>query len=74
LLVLVDRHKNPIYESLTERVERLLELWGEKTTLRKQVEREVRKFVRGYKRYGIELDELNELYGRLIEHVKNYGS
>ncbi|GAI26176.1 unnamed protein product, partial [marine sediment metagenome] len=30
-LVLVERHKNPIYESLVERVERLLELWKEKT-------------------------------------------
>ncbi|MCG2791191.1 MAG: HsdR family type I site-specific deoxyribonuclease, partial [Actinomycetia bacterium] len=30
-LVLVERHKNPIYESLIDRVERLLELWKEKT-------------------------------------------
>ena len=30
-LVLVDRHQNPVYESLIERVERLLELWKEKT-------------------------------------------
>jgi type I restriction enzyme R subunit len=145
-LVLVDRHKNPVYDSLVERVERLLELWREKTkdyemiyregvrtieeieslscrqkelgfsdmeyalllelekkfgrsedlvedvrrlsetlgpymfrgwmaqaTSRKQVEREVRRFVRRYKQYGISLEELNELYGRLIEHVKSYG-
>ncbi|HDM36732.1 MAG TPA: HsdR family type I site-specific deoxyribonuclease, partial [Candidatus Syntrophoarchaeum butanivorans] len=146
-LVLVDRHKNPVYESLVERVERLLKLWREKTkdyemiyregvrtieemeslscrqkelgfsdmeyallltlekklgrnedlvedvrrlskalspymfrgwtaqaTSRKQVEREVRRFVRRYKQHGISLDELNELYGKLIEHVKSYGS
>ena len=30
-LVLVERHRNPIYESLVEKVERLLELWQEKT-------------------------------------------
>ena len=147
-LVLVDRRKNPVYESLTEMVERLMELWREKTkdyetiytegakiigemerrserqkkigfsdmeysllltldekfgegenliedvrrlsaalsrhrftgwrlqaTARKQVERAVRRFARGYvKRCGIGHDELNELYDRLIENVKNYGS
>jgi len=30
-LVLVERHRNPIYESLVDKVERLLELWKEKT-------------------------------------------
>jgi len=30
-LVLVEKHKNPIYESLVEKVERILELWKEKT-------------------------------------------
>jgi len=30
-LVLVEKHRNPIYESLVEKVERLLELWKEKT-------------------------------------------
>jgi type I restriction enzyme R subunit len=147
-LVLVDRRKNPVYESLTDMVERLMELWRKKTkdyetiytegveiigemarrserqreigfsdmeysllltldekfgegenligdvrrlsaalstymftgwrlqtTARKQVERAVRRFARGYvKRCGIGHDELNELYGRLIEDVKNYGS
>lgn len=29
--ILVERNKNPIYESLVEKVERLLELWKEKT-------------------------------------------
>lgn len=30
-LVLVERHRNPIYESLVERVEKLMELWQDKT-------------------------------------------
>jgi len=30
-LVLVERHRNPVYESLVEKVERLLEIWREKT-------------------------------------------
>ena len=146
-LILVERHKNPIYESLVERVERLLELWKEKTkdykriytegkdiineinslsdrqrmigfsdleyslllvleekfgkkdellneiedisnklkihlfpgwfnqpTEEKNVEREVRKFTRGLKRkYGITLEEMDELYKKLIEQIKNYG-
>ncbi len=147
-LILVDRHKNPIYESLAERVEKLLKLWKEKTrdyeriytegvntikemqelsarqkelgfsdleysilltleekfgkrdnliedvkdlskilkqhmflgwinqaTVRKRIERETRRFVRKYvKEYGIGMDELNELYEKLIENVRNYGS
>ncbi|MHB1254405.1 MAG: HsdR family type I site-specific deoxyribonuclease, partial [Candidatus Humimicrobiaceae bacterium] len=147
-MILVDRHKNPIYESLVERVERLLELWKEKTkdyqriysegkniineinslssrqknmgfsdleyslllvleekfgkkdellnqikdisnklkdylfpgwfnqpTEEKRVEREVRKFSRGLKRkYGITLEEMDELYEKLIEQIKNYGT
>ncbi len=146
-LVLVERHKNPIYESLIDRVERLLELWKEKTkdyeriylegrdiikeinslsdrqrmigfsdleyslllvleekfgkkdemlneiedisnklkihlfpgwfnqpTEEKNLEREVRKFTRSLKRrYGITLEEMDELYKKLIEQIKNYG-
>jgi len=146
--VLVDRHRSPIYESLVERVERLLELWKEKTkdyellylegtrifndaislserqralgfsdldysillileqklgesdglvdevkdiskrliiymfsgwinqtTARKEVEREVRKFVRGLKnKHGFSINEMDDLYNKLIESVKNYGA
>jgi len=146
-LVLVERHRNPIHESLVERVERLLEMWKEKTrdyesiymegariidgistlsgrqktlgfsnleysmllalegkldkgdklvkevkdlserlrkhlfsgwfdqtTIKKEVEKEVRKFVRGLKgRYDLSLDEMNDLHGKLMESVKNYG-
>jgi len=147
-LVLVERHRNPIYESLVEKVERLLELWKEKTkdyeriyregvraiteikslserqkslgfsdleyslllaleerfgkkeellneirdisdrlkdymfpgwfnqaTSEKNVEREVRRFVRGLKgKYSITLEEMDDLYKKLIERVKNYGT
>jgi len=153
-LVLVERHRNPIYESLVEKVERLLELWKEKTkdyeriyeegviaineirslskrqkslgfsdleyslllaleekfgkpacadrdekllnevrniseglknymfpgwfnqpTVQKNIEREVRRFVRGLKgRYSITLEEMDELYKKLIERVRNYGT
>ena len=146
-LVLVERHRNPIYESLVEKVERLLELWKEKTkdyeriyregviaineikslserqrtlglsnleyslllaleekfgeeemllneirniserlknymfpgwfnqpTVEKNVEREVRRFTRMLKRkYGMTLEEMDELYSKLIERIKNYG-
>jgi len=147
-LVLVERHRNPIYESLVEKVERLLELWEEKTkdyeriykegvlaineikslserqkslgmsrleyslllaleerfgkdekllnevrdisewlrnymfpgwfnqrTCEKSVEREVRRFVRGLKgKYSMTLKEMDELYKKLIDRVKNYGT
>jgi len=146
-LVLVERHRNPIYESLMDKVERLLELWKEKTkdyeriykegveavneikslserqkslnlsdleyslllaleerfgkekglvnevrdisarlknymfsgwfnqpAVEKNVEREVRRFVRRLKgRYNISLEEMDDLYKKLIERVKNYG-
>ena len=35
--ILVDRHRNPIYESLVEKVERLLEMWKEKTRDYRQI-------------------------------------
>ncbi len=146
-LVLVERHRNPIYESLVEKVERLLEMWREKTkdygkiytegvkaisainqlfsrqkslsfsdleyamlleiekkfkgdsfekivkelsknlekhmfsgwinqiTVKKEVEREIRKVVREMKRkYGLSLDEMNDLHAKLLESVKNYGT
>ncbi len=146
-LVLVEKHKNPIYESLVEKVERLLELWKEKAkdyekiyiggvktideikslserqktlglssfeyslllaleekfgkdkklvnevkniseelknylfpgwfnqpTVEKNVERMVRRFTRMLKRkYNMSLEEMDKLYKKLIERVKNYG-
>ena len=154
-LVLVEQHKNPIYESIADKVQRLLKNWKEKTqnyeniyldgieiireierlserqrslnlskleysillvlenefgkdekskfqdnellsevksiseilqnymfpdwynqpTEEKNVEKEVRKFVRGIKRkYGITLEEMDELFVKLIERIKNYGT
>lgn len=145
--ILVDKEKSPVYESLAEKVERILKLWKERTkdyekiykegqqiieeinklqdrqkqlkfsdleysmllvlekrfdkdekliedikelsqrlrqrmfrgwlsqpTARKNIERETRKFTRKYiKRYGIKLNELEELYQKIMENVKNYG-
>jgi len=149
-LVLVERHKSPIYESLVDRVERLLEIWKEKTrdyaqiytegvktvkdanallnrqrslgfsnleysmlltlekslgkreeinlveevkslsqkldehmfpgwinqiTAKKEVEREIRRFARGLKSsYGLSFDEMDELYNKLMESIRNYGA
>jgi type I restriction enzyme R subunit len=146
-LVLVERHRNPVYESLVEKVERLLEMWKEKTrdyekvytegvqtvkaingllarqkslsfsdleysmllelekrlksddlatvvkdlsdrlrkhmflgwsnqiTAKKEVEREIRKFVRRMKaKFNLSLNEMNDLHGKIVENVKNYGT
>ncbi len=147
-LVLVEKHKSPIYESLAERVERLLEMWKEKvkdyekiykegfgvlrdinnlsarqrelnfsdleyallltveekigkktkmseeineiseklrkymftgwlqqTTIRKEVEKELRRFVRGIKkRHNLTMEEMNNLFDKMIENVKYYAT
>lgn len=53
-LVLVERHRNPIYESLVEKVERLLEMWKERT----------RDYERIYSE-GVEtISEINNLFAR----------
>jgi len=144
--VLVEKYKNPVYETLTERVERILKLWKERTkdyeriyregveaiqeinrlqarqkqlgfsnleysmllslekrfiqdpelvkdikelsnqilqhmfpgwymqkTARKNIERDVRRFMRRYiRRHGIKLTELDELYQKVLDSVKNY--
>jgi len=145
--ILVDRQKNPVYESLTEKVERILKLWKERTkdfekiykdglqiieeiskltdrqkelgftdleysllltlenkfgsdpqltkdikelsnqlqqhmfkgwysqqTARKNIEREVRRYMRKYiKTHGIKFNELEQLYQKIMENMKNYG-
>lgn len=147
-LVLVERHMNPVYESLAGKVERLLSLWREKTrdydriysegvdvlkeidalqgrqkalgfsdleyalllvleqgvgqrddmakevkeiaqglgksmftgwaqqmTAKKEVEREIRRFTRGLKgRFNLSLEEIDNLHGKLMESVRNYGA
>lgn len=140
--VLVEKHKNPIYETLTDKVERILKLWKQRTkdyekiykegtetlqqlnklqarqktlnfnnlqysmllaleqkftedpqlindvetlskeieqhmfpgwflqkTARKNIEREVRRYIR---RHNIKLPELEELYQKVMNSVKNY--
>jgi len=144
--VLVEKHKNPVYETLSEKVERILKLWKERKkdyetiykegieaieeinrltarqkdldfddleysilltlenkfddenlikdveelserinkymfsgwylqkTARKNIEQDVRRFMRRYiTRHGITLDELNVIYQKIMESVKNYG-
>jgi len=44
--ILVDRHKNPIYESLAEKVERLLEMWREKTRDYRRIYEESLKIIK----------------------------
>jgi len=147
-LVLVEKHKSPIYESLSDRVEKMVELWRQKTkdykriytegvrvideintlskrqnslgisdleyamlltienrlgksdylineikglstelqksmfpgwviqtTVRKEIERRVRRFIRGFKnKYKLTLEDIDVLYNKLIESVKNYGT
>ena len=49
--------------------------WINQITVKKEVEREIRKFVRGMKgKYNLSLDEMNDLHERLLESVKNYGT
>ena len=48
--------------------------WFNQPTEEKNVEREVRKFTRSLKRrYSITLEEMDKLYKKLIEQIKNYG-
>jgi type I restriction enzyme R subunit len=44
--ILVDRHRNPIYESLAEKVERLLEMWREKTRDYRRIYEESLKIIK----------------------------
>jgi len=49
--------------------------WVNQTTVTKQVEREVRRFVRSYKnKHDMSLNEMNNLYIQLMESVMNYGA
>lgn len=49
--------------------------WFNQTTARKDIEKELRKFVRGLKRKtNISFDEMNKVYETLIENIKNYGA
>lgn len=49
--------------------------WIHQVTARKEVEREVRRFVRGIKsRYGLSFEEMNKLHNKLVDCIKNYGT
>ena len=49
--------------------------WFNQVTIKKEVEREIRRFVRGIKgKHNLSLDEMNDLHERLLESVKNYGT
>jgi len=49
--------------------------WVHQTTVRKEVEREIRKFVRGLKgKYNLTLDDINNLHNSLVESVKKFGT
>ena len=49
--------------------------WIHQTTVKKEVEREIRKFVRALKgKYNLTFDEMNNLHEKLMESVKNFGT
>ena len=49
--------------------------WLSQTTAKKEVEREIRRFVRRIKgKYAISFDEMSTLHNKLTECVENYGT
>lgn len=49
--------------------------WFNQATAEKDVEREVRRFIRGFKgKYKLTIDEMNELHKKFIDRIKNYGA
>lgn len=49
--------------------------WVHQITVRKEVERKIRKFVRGLKgKYNLTLDDINNLHQNLVESVKKFGT
>jgi type I restriction enzyme R subunit len=69
--VLVD-----VVKDLSKKLEKYMFLgWFNQVTIKKEVEREIRRFVRGMKgKHNLSLDEMNDLHERLLESVKNYGT
>jgi len=65
-----------IVKELSNRLGKYMFLgWFNQVTIKKEVEREIRKFVRGMKgKYNLSLGEMNELHEKLLESVKNYGT
>lgn len=62
-------------KTLTNQIQPLMfRGWYTQPTARKNIERTARKHIRKYiKQYGINLKELEELYQKIMENVKNYG-
>jgi len=52
--VIIDKHRNPVYETLTQRVERILKLWTEKT----------KNYEKIYKQAAEIVNEINQLQAR----------
>ena len=69
--VLVD-----VVKDLSKRLEKYMFFgWFNQVTIKKEVEREIRRFVRGMKgKHNLSLDEMNDLHERLLESVKNYAT
>jgi type I restriction enzyme R subunit len=69
--VLVD-----VVKDLSKKLEKYMFFgWFNQVTIKKEVEREIRRFVRGMKgKHNLSLDEMNDLHERLLESVKNYGT
>lgn len=63
-------------KSLSKQLERYMFFgWLNQTTVKKEAEREIRKFVRGIKaRYNLTFDEMNDLHEKLVKSVKNHGT
>ncbi len=65
-----------VVKELSTRLEKYMFFgWFNQVTIKKEVEREIRRFVRGMKgKYNLSLNEMNELHEKLLESVKNYGT
>ena len=65
-----------VVKDLSKRLEKNMFFgWFKQVTIKKEVEREIRRFVRGMKgKHNLSLDEMNDLHERLLESVKNYGT
>ncbi|MHC3129730.1 MAG: hypothetical protein IBV52_06605, partial [Candidatus Bathyarchaeota archaeon] len=61
-------------ETLSKEIEQhMFPGWFLQKTARKNIEREVRRFLRRYiRRHNIKLPELEELYQKVMNSVKNY--
>jgi type I restriction enzyme R subunit len=80
LLEIEKKFKEDGFEKVVKELSKSLEKhmvfgWINQITVKKEVEREIRKFVRGMKgKHNLSLDEMNDLHERLLESVKNYGT